>query len=1710
MKKIFLILLIALSVASTYSQDKEPTQVKFRFPAISSDSVYLSQDSSYFKQDKFMLGVHWGGSEKISKALRINHKDGYSFHNMIDDPIYDSTYMTVRSVINDGIDSLQYYTHCDNHTQLIRAKAVQYEPTLVINSANMLNPNTNNYDNMNPIFGFKYIRGRIENDSIVHRSRLVLDNAALHEQVVLEDPWLGGCLFRHLFDPDDYKPDHYYNADYLGTRWYISINIRRNNINDNTYGNENVLKIELPYVLGSNNGTGLIKFDSIPSNNIYSNYILPSNRGIAHFLDSAITPKPNCFYITRNMLPQNCQNVTISAYFKLNDLTIDNPLLKTNMYTSETSLIDSLKIKVTYYNNCEVAIDWVRLESPNGQRYFRSYHDDKILNSIRTDLVKFSNSAYTEKGIKLFRFNSFIEGSYQDWAAERYFNKLIGNINASEDDDCILSKHFDYYVNPPNRWFGMYKYKRYTAAPYCKETNYLHGRNEDSYLTMHLRFGWEGLYTKDTLNSEYELWLNRKSKLADSTNGIPNYIYGNVSIAQVMQMDETQYLNLINKTNSSVQSRIESILYEYYVGPHSGFIFSDKFWWSQNFSLTQFKWLNVGGSQYSKGYADYRAQTGEEIRYCAWNSLIMGAKGMFYDGTDYYLLYDGIDDDGTFHRFQHYNYTKEYNNANFESMSDEEFLDSDHPYIGGDFINSTFEPDNLYGKLYNRNAIASTMGTIPSKLYIGRRTQRLELKKIHDQIRRCEDELMKLRLVAWMGKGFRLWNNHHPDYPDNIFSQYLAWDTTNNMIDTTRFTCWPIGRTKRVYQPDGELLYKAPLYEPWDSTFIDFTLLRNADTEIEDVFYVGVQNRRTSPLIFYQDTVLSGEQPAPYLRFLSTAEFDDSCNSSKNPTGYTRMRNYFWLKQGAREITLPFNYRNTNNAEEYALLRITELGADTAYDQSWSFCRQQTYLQKIDTVIGQDRQITFNMLPGEGKIFKVQVLHQDTTVTGILAHSNQSKLIMHPVLDEEGNETDIIRYHLVYFKPIVGISNTNGVYYRRSLPISKDSPEENIIWEPEILVSDSTIDEGGRIKNLVSCDYPSIVVRKDSDTLKAYIVFSCFKNRSRSFIAETKLNVNTSGLVQDRNGYELALYNGNNRAEWGNPVVNASSNGNYYAWSDTTAGIVAAWKTPDALRFQASNKINFRFSSESIAQHPSLNVYSSIDNNEDNCALVWQENPTVYGANISRILYTRLRHNDTINSLYKYLSPTYQGNMALLDTLNNISSLIDTSFNLRFPVINRYFFNFLGLTNISELVYWGAKIDNISPEANYLMNCSISNKDLNNVPQNWRLYWKKYIKSYNKLIEFPNISYTSPATDIFYEDDISLNFKYCGRSPDRTDYIGHFNYWDHSYISSGQSDSTDINLVWVKCIDKGTYPHLAKKKFITFGYEYHNLWQNRRVYQKTISGTNHIFTSAKYFYKGGSDEMLADWYIGFETADSSKKSFLFGAPELDEQRFSLKLPFEKVVSDEGYISFIETSSDTIASSWFSIEDAKELALKLKGSNNANSKVYIQNKETERTLRLNLPNGLKENKGAKAKYNLINGLGNEFRLLFVKNDDEMHYTEELWIEGLPIEEKPAGSFKGGDGIENIDLIQIVNRYYSDHNISIFPNPASEVLYLQANVPFEEANLTVTNLLGTKVIQQQINLSNSPELKLEISFLLPGMYYINISDGLKSISGKFLKK
>ncbi len=129
MKTIKILFAITISLflnISLFCQDKEPEQVKFLYKG---DSVFLNSQHPDFVQDSFMLGWHWGGSIKISHALNMNQFDAHSKHINEKNTIDSSTYLILKSMREWDTDSLKFYTHCDNASQLIRAKAVQYEPT---------------------------------------------------------------------------------------------------------------------------------------------------------------------------------------------------------------------------------------------------------------------------------------------------------------------------------------------------------------------------------------------------------------------------------------------------------------------------------------------------------------------------------------------------------------------------------------------------------------------------------------------------------------------------------------------------------------------------------------------------------------------------------------------------------------------------------------------------------------------------------------------------------------------------------------------------------------------------------------------------------------------------------------------------------------------------------------------------------------------------------------------------------------------------------------------------------------------------------------------------------------------------------------------------------------------------------------------------------------------------------------------------------------------------------------------------------------------------------------------------------------------------------------------------------------------------------------------------------------------------------------------
>ncbi|HRI31258.1 MAG TPA: hypothetical protein PLQ21_06985, partial [Candidatus Kapabacteria bacterium] len=444
-----------------------------------------------------------------------------------------------------------------------------------------------------------------------------------------------------------------------------------------------------------------------------------------------------------------------------------------------------------------------------------------------------------------------------------------------------------------------------------------------------------------------------------------------------------------------------------------------------------------------------RENTGEEIRYLLWAVIVRGTKGIMIDnGGVKRLTTTFVPPD---------NYVL--NRTGYITMRKVQELgpyNPDNPN-DGDFL---MQNDSTYlSKHINRARAAALFSIDSNRIYMGLKSVRLQVKSAFDFMNTHADEIMRLRLVSCMSKGYK-----------SVFSgdtaamgSLLRYKVHNNQ---TGFRLRPLGRT----------LSGNPYYEPKDSTFYDLTILRDKnDTakEFDSVFYVGVVNRRTDPLRMVRTPIHDTTKPK-LLKFLSFAEYIDSCKVS--PDSLLWQQEY-WTQHGAREITIPFKVSG-RDAGDYPLLRIQEMGGT------------------LDTVIGCDRPLAMKYLPGEGKIFRVRVQYPDR-FTGDLSHSNQTKLVAHSIMrhDSVQNmwvEGDSVVYHAVYHKKIVGASARTGVYYRVSKPMAMASNTNALQWHNEILISDSIFHHGRFNKN-DTCAYPALIVRFDStmNTYNSFIVYGC-------------------------------------------------------------------------------------------------------------------------------------------------------------------------------------------------------------------------------------------------------------------------------------------------------------------------------------------------------------------------------------------------------------------------------------------------------------------------------------------------------------------------------------------------------------------------------------------------------------------------------------------
>ena len=473
------------------------------------------------------------------------------------------------------------------------------------------------------------------------------------------------------------------------------------------------------------------------------------------------------------------------------------------------------------------------------------------------------------------------------------------------------------------------------------------------------------------------------------------------------------------------------------------FMYNGHNWWAQVFITPS--WLApMTGNSFKSGF--FRPFTGEEVSLMCYTGIILGAKGLVYDriGGEAFVLIPDKDTkkDDVQGLFVGPNFSNNETNTNdavpnnselyfckpkqgFEADNDLnqkigfDYLKKDE--LGVDFLSVSndlshlldlMEPNNTLppNKLARIHNFAQFLGVPDDRIYLGAKSTRLALRKVHDFAMENSSTLLNLRLVSWFAKGFRTWTSHHPNVPITKIKDFIKVpDKMDNLEANIPLKVRPIGREK-----DGK-----PHFEPPDSTFYDITLLAETGTEadlngtkdiksMDKVFYIGVLNRRTDPLIIKDGCTDPDNSPDGCVEFYSNAEFDKGVISdgydisgTNQPASWWQAR--WWKRLGCREITIPLNV-NSANPNDYKLVKVTELSRNDYKefkDPSGNYLITSAELSKlfpkISTIVGQDGTFTAKFLPGEGKIFKCEVINRPISLSGSLAHSNQSKLVAYPL-----------------------------------------------------------------------------------------------------------------------------------------------------------------------------------------------------------------------------------------------------------------------------------------------------------------------------------------------------------------------------------------------------------------------------------------------------------------------------------------------------------------------------------------------------------------------------------------------------------------------------------------------------------------------------------------------------------------------------------------
>ncbi len=1535
------------------------------------------RDSSIGFSEHFIIGNQWGAAPAgISRRLGINFENETLDYQKIRDIKFDAisgidtTYIIWRPgywLSGEGENERQPCPrYCYSKQWVPAAPQTDFVPDWEPRAG----------DNTGATYGFAvrdsitgsipdggansglYVLNKHLHDSLGGGARLVLDSA---------------CSQHELFTLNDSNPAD--STLWNGRHWYLAINLRRADGLDNIADTAVVLTVQLPYVTFPNELTKIITSDSIifdsvsaiDTAGIYDT--VRTSRGLMDraLPDSASVPgfDKHTLIIRRNMLPKwkpdGSHDITISAFFRTeNGSRIDyfNPPLRSG--EEDELVIDRLGARVYYHGGCSVAISWLRIETPQSRKLFRGILDTSLAARISyiMDTIdkRRENTKWSKVKLAGFYFND--EPKPAEYQAMRYVGKLLGGHLVTEGP---ANNRFIHLTQPAFVWNGSYNPSIKINPPYSVRS-------------------WNGVDSEKVVKLTVGLKGGRYRKIKDTIVDID--LGARYEELPVPDTNITSYFNNANSNWSTGLGLCEGAANE--TPSYRSILYGDKIWVHNQLNRTRVAgWSDSTRTDCLGKYLAHRWErpmTGEELRFSVMYFVGLGAKGIFYDAFPFSVHTDKTLT-GRINYKLSYGLVRDYNlkpSDTICSMSEaDSLLRSDD--IGGDFF---VEGDTMHIERFLDFDTVSAYSMIPrSRIYLGVKSNRLEMKKLHDWIRSCEQELMSLRLQSYWGKGYRLVK--HNRYNDSVFeSRFLRL----NPDDLTARPLW----------------HKTA--DPWDSLHLDIAVHKSATRSLDSVFYVFIGNRRSSPLLVLPDSLLqrydslggfkSTDTLSPRLTFLTTHEFDSlTLNEYGTLSGAERD---FWasmryMQTGAREVTLPFSYHSLDG--RYSLLRVRELGAgDKHLEELYPWRAERQLYDLIDTVVGQDCSVKFKLLPGEGKFIRVEILRTEEVI-GDLAHSNQTKIVGHSVMQREGEtgkwvEGDSMRYYMTYHRQISPIDRRSGVYFRASKTTSRWDGEAALQWGNEHLLSD-TIAHSERLNTTDTCAYPSIVTRFDSLTqeYRSYVVFGCTTpyvpaggngSLDSQKVVEAIVRQSADGQrLSFLRAHSLDAVAGRSLTEWGTPMINASDTANFYCYSDKNRGIIVAWRRPSDIA-DSSRKIisSERLSWNTVVQpgedfvfanHPSLNPYSPYIRGEhhSDAALVWQERPSEL-SQTTQIYYTRLFISND-GTIYHNLSPHIINTPLYVNSDTSVWCVsCDTipPLNLgshRFPVVYRDLF--YPDTN-TEICNWQAtcpghtrhdfRTDNIAWEKEGYL------------PSPWSTFIpmeinRRVIASLDDTLGgafIPDTSYIIER-EVIWSNGMFSGLWGVTLAPGEAEYKNYHASDAGCYNNSLRSVTMDFNYSdWLVSIEMSPYYYIYQAsvptllslasvpiKEVAAGYSphsahlaargsiYKNDWQRgRHIFRADTSVYAPILTSGRHFYKQTENNADIVTLIGF---DDGYRHCVISPAHYGSRDYTFQ-PKHPTMIQAFY-----TQPDTLVTEWFRVSDFARLIFEFTGDSPELSELRLE-------------------------------------------------------------------------------------------------------------------------------------------------------------------------